>query len=571
MLLNDRGAVSPSVDLDDMKFRQEEPADGAEFAGQPGVAIDHGRICGATMVPIAAFAEVPGLPIRKMSQADYDAMLAEHRTAAAALTASVRRTWSLPVAAPDTAWNPTQAQHRILTWSGGDMTRYAQAFLWSDQARFLFPLADVIDGQLALIPAALREAGQVLARGLSALPEKDQMAMADVITTLQAGDGDEETQLSHLLAGMSALDLASISELAEDLAADIEGSTTFGARFDKLVTELTAKGKAADPKALAAWIGRRKYGAAGMVRLAKGAAESAVKPLGRNGKGSMSLYPEDVRGLVAASGDRFAPARTVFEVPEAAALTPLTVTPDRRVFGHISDWKTCHTGFAGSCKTSPRSRTQYAYFHLGSVHTAEGEDLPVGKITVGGGHADPLLGVRPTLAHYDDVSTTAALVRATDGKFGVWVSGILHPSLDDLNEFDLRTSPPSGDWRMVGGNLELVGVHSVNQPGFPIARGAVGHLVASAAGDDEVVSLIAPPVLGDAQASGLAVSPDQVREIARETAAQTVAEFAAAQRRARQATAALGGMLDNDADDAPVATQRKGKARQALAAMTGGK
>ena len=55
---------------------------------------------------------------------------------------------------------------------------------------------------------------------------------------------------------------------------------------------------------------------------------------------------------------------------------------------------------------------------------------------------------------------------------------------DDLRV--LRALTPSGDWRGVNGNLELVSILAVNTPGFPVAREAVA---ASAFGRRAPVSL----------------------------------------------------------------------------------
>lgn len=196
-----------------------------------------------------------------------------------------------------------------------------------------------------------------------------------------------------------------------------------------------------------------------------------------------ALYDYTPTGdTVTAAGDglevdeELAPTRLVrphpaehFADPGLKRLTPLTVTDDGRVFGHIAPWNDCHISFGDVCVMAPRSKTSYAYFHLGEVVTTEGR-LPVGKLTLGGGHADPKLGYKPATQHYDDVATAIAAVRAGEDKFGIWVAGRILPnvSAEDLELFLL--CPPSGDWRRIGGNLELVAACSVNVPGFPNIR-----------------------------------------------------------------------------------------------------
>ncbi|MBT2226268.1 phage minor head protein [Nonomuraea sp. NEAU-A123] len=158
-----------------------------------------------------------------------------------------------------------------------------------------------------------------------------------------------------------------------------------------------------------------------------------------------------------------------FADPGLKRLTPLTVTDDGRVYGHIAPWNECHISFGDTCVMAPRSATSYAYFHLGEIATDAGR-LPVGKLTLGGGHADPKIGYRPATQHYDDVATAIAAVRAGEDKHGIWVAGRILPnvSTEDLELFLL--CPPSGDWRRIGGNLELVAACSVNVPGFPNIR-----------------------------------------------------------------------------------------------------
>ena len=167
------------------------------------------------------------------------------------------------------------------------------------------------------------------------------------------------------------------------------------------------------------------------------------------------------------------PPAAAFTDPALAELTPLTVDGDR-VYGHIAGWSTCHTGSpSGACVTAPRSAANYAYFRTGVVETDQG-DVPVGQLTLGGGHADLSLSYRGAAEHYDDVATAVADVTAGEDAHGIWVAGVLRPGVTDDQVAELRAASPSGDWRNVAGNLELVAVHAVNVPGFPVARVASG-------------------------------------------------------------------------------------------------
>lgn len=166
------------------------------------------------------------------------------------------------------------------------------------------------------------------------------------------------------------------------------------------------------------------------------------------------------------------PAAEWFEDPKLSGLTPLTVTEDGRVFGHMAGWGTCHVGLPG-CVTPPFSQTEYAYFHVGSQRTAEGAELPVGTLTVGGGHADAQLGFRAAAEHYDSVGAAVARVRAGEDEYGIWVAGWMIPEADPVRRDQFMSSPVSGDWRSIGGSLEMIAVCAVNTPGFPVPRARV--------------------------------------------------------------------------------------------------
>lgn len=170
-------------------------------------------------------------------------------------------------------------------------------------------------------------------------------------------------------------------------------------------------------------------------------------------------------------------SREQFDPRELGELTPVTIDDDGNVYGHIAGWATCHQAFSDMCVTPPRSQTGYALFHTGAVRLDDGTDLPIGKLTVGAGHASPNgLGVRGATAHYDNSAVAVAMVRATEDRFGIQVSGRIIPGTPQSRVEELRRSPISGDWRAYQGNLELVAGLGVNSPGFPIPRTLVASL-----------------------------------------------------------------------------------------------
>ena len=180
------------------------------------------------------------------------------------------------------------------------------------------------------------------------------------------------------------------------------------------------------------------------------------------------------------------PPRTWFDNPKLQKAVPLTVDDEGRVFGHIAAWHVDHIGMSFGTKP-PRSRSKYAYFHTGVVRADDGTDVPVGQLTLAGGHASLEASAAEAVRHYDDTASAIADVHAGEDAYGIWVAGALRPGTTPEQVRALRASAPSGDWRPIKGQLELVAVCQVNVPGFPIARarvasGAVMALVAAGAG-----------------------------------------------------------------------------------------
>jgi hypothetical protein len=161
-----------------------------------------------------------------------------------------------------------------------------------------------------------------------------------------------------------------------------------------------------------------------------------------------------------------------FTDPKLERVTPLTVTEEGRVFGHIAPWGQCHIGLPG-CVTAPSSLSNYAYFHTGEQETRDGVAIPVGTLVAGPRHADPQLAFQAAAQHYDDPAAAVARVVAGEDAFGIWVAGWMLPGAATEAVEVFRSSPVSGDWRRVGGSLELIAVCSVNAPGFPVPRARV--------------------------------------------------------------------------------------------------
>lgn len=168
-------------------------------------------------------------------------------------------------------------------------------------------------------------------------------------------------------------------------------------------------------------------------------------------------------------------AAELFSNPQLTGPTPLTYDAKTgRVYGHLACFGTCHIGIGDRCVMAPRTAASYAHFHTSPpVLLEDGSRLPVGRLTVGTGHAGARLGARPAAEHYDHTGTAWALVRVGEDAHGIWFSGVVAPWAEEKTVQMGVSSALSGDWRTIAGNLELVAALSVNTPGFPIlASGA---------------------------------------------------------------------------------------------------
>lgn len=161
----------------------------------------------------------------------------------------------------------------------------------------------------------------------------------------------------------------------------------------------------------------------------------------------------------------------LFADPKLSGPTRLTITEDGHVFGHIASWKDQHRSVGLGNIKPPRSETGYEHFHSSpGVQLTDGSTLPVGRLTVGIGHA-PTSGVSSAAAqaHYDNVEACWAIGRICEDRHGIVFSGVAAPWASPEKVQMGLASPLSGDWRPIGpkrDNLELVAVLSVNTPGF---------------------------------------------------------------------------------------------------------
>jgi hypothetical protein len=190
----------------------------------------------------------------------------------------------------------------------------------------------------------------------------------------------------------------------------------------------------------------------------------------------MNIPPSTERGRpavasVTACGDCPAPPVAWFANPNLPMVTPITLTTEGHVIGHLAQWGQCHIGRQDSCLTAPPG-SSYDYFLTGLVECDDGSQVRVGQLTLTGGHADLKASHRAAAAHYDDTRSAVADVAVGEDAYGIWMAGALRPGVTAEQRRILLASGVSGDWRPIGGRLELVAACSVNVPGFPVARAA---------------------------------------------------------------------------------------------------
>lgn len=118
------------------------------------------------------------------------------------LTASVNSAgWSsMPIASMDRPWSKGEATARVWSWAEENFGKYRKAFLWYDAANpeqkgsYKLPIADVIDGELTIVPRAVNAVAAVLggARGGVDIPDADMDRVQSIVDRIQKRmHGDE--------------------------------------------------------------------------------------------------------------------------------------------------------------------------------------------------------------------------------------------------------------------------------------------------------------------------------------------------------------------------------------------
>lgn len=411
--------LGPSVDLDpDMTYTVVPDPDDTS---QGLRLVTRGNIHGVTFVSTPAFSQVT---VEIFDDEEAAALLASAGAECFAVNSRSWRSW--PIADRDTPWSVDATIARLAAWSGGDTKKYAQAFLYYDaQSRadvretYRLPIADVVNGKLVLIPRAVYQAAAFLSGahgGVKEIPDKEVQPLQRVVTEIYAVLAQEQQ----------------------------------------------------DPRLTPPWQRGGRQGAQdnGLSIMKEVVVDDVIEVTEERQDGG---EPRDEMALLS-SGAPVRPPQAWFAKPKLTGPTAMVVTEDGQLYGHAALWNSCHKAFRHKCIMPPRSATNYRHFRLGTVLCDDGKQIPVGRVTIGTGHADDRFGVIPARDHYDNTGTCAAIVATYEDEFGLALAGCTVPGLAEEKIAELRRSALSGDWRRTGGNLELVGMLAVNDPGFEVVR-----------------------------------------------------------------------------------------------------
>lgn len=523
------GVAGPSVDVPGAYTASV--VDGPD--GQPLLSYSSAEVSGATLVAMPAFADLR-LTLQSEDDSWDSVDPAEMALGdgvdcgcGGEMVAAVNSSgWRGVTIAPRAAeFKADDAVARIAEWAGlgtksPDLEKLNKAFMYRDSSEpaeviqsYRLPIGDIVDGKLVLYYHAIYAAAALISGahgGLPTVPDGDKTKLRSVISDIYAElskEYGEEIQApwdkggrqdAGVRMGTEGLDVFEVrsgwdSYPVADAGVAWDSGAALGRVSDWAGSDMAKYARAflwRDPNMDATQKGAYKLPIAdiieGRLTIVPRAVNAVASVLG-GGRGGVDIPPADqarIKGVVGmiqkrihgqgmallAAGGPLAPPRSWFADPHLTGPTKIKVNGDGRVFGHLATWQQCHMGIGNACVVAPKSKTNYAFFATGEVRTAEGDLVPAGRITVDTGHASPGLGVIPATAHYDNTGTAVAVVTPGEDQHGIWVAGSLIPGVDEYRVAALRRSPLSGDWRRVGGNLELVAALAVNTAGFPIVN-----------------------------------------------------------------------------------------------------
>lgn len=436
------------------------------------------------------------------------------------------KTWqSFPIAARDHPFNADAAIKRIAEASAGSVETFNMAFLWrgdqlppNNKNSYRLPVADIVNGRFVLVPHAIFTAAAILQGAHGGLEgvvtEQEKEKLRQIVSRIYV-NLREKFNDPRLVPPWEREDVPPNERPNRQISA-----SGFNLMLDQLpLGESQPWSMQAAATRLWEWsqgdYRRYRQGFLWADQRRPESRDSYQLPVADVIDGQLMLAPQGLAtvasilgrpegvplpdelvgeavALVAALKEKggqdmadapLRPPAHWFDDPQLDGPTPLSVTADGQVKGHLALWNVCHFAFRDTCRMAPHSNTDYRYFTTGEVLTADGSSRRVGRITVGTGHANLRLGYIPAADHYDNTGTGVAVVAAGEDSHGIWVAGSVVPGVSEQKVAELRRSPLSGDWRPTAQGLELVAALAVNTPGFPVvgftASGEVQSLVAA--------------------------------------------------------------------------------------------
>lgn len=401
----------------------------------------------------------------------------------------------LPLAPREAVFDNDDAVKRITEWAsnGQDVEKLKRAFLYrddrlgeNDPTSYRMPVGDIIGGRLTLVYHAIYAAAALLSGahgGLPNVPDAEKARVRSVISNIYPematafndssirAPWDQPADIAARQQGMSMEEEFAVADNPNEPYGDVSYADPGYQKDGKKRYPLDSEEHC---KAAWAYINMPKNANAytpDQLKAVKGRIVEALKKYGVDvaQPPEKAVTASGTAYMLADSGFPLEPPAEWFEDPKLTTKTALSVTPEGRVYGHLAAWGECHRDVtSNSCLLAPKSRKNYAPYHLGSVFTAEGTEVRVGKIVMDTRHAGIQLGYAAASIHYDNTGDEVAVVCAGEDEFGIYVAGAVVPEADRKKVAKLRRSPLSGDWRAVDGNLELTAALAVNVPAFPV-------------------------------------------------------------------------------------------------------
>ena len=542
------GVAGPSVDPGGQLSVTIDTNTGFEHMTKFGIG-------GITMVSIPAFAALRQMVFDAESDEDWPDddpdMMGEYSLddedcgcdgGPKVITAAVNPAgWrGLPLAPREAVFDNDDAVKRITAWAQGgqDVEKMRRAFMYydpqgspNDPTSYRLPVGDIVNGRLTLIYHAIYAAAALLSGahgGLPNVPETDIAEIRNVISEIYpemaSAFNDSSVRAPWDRSAQPGVQMSVDQYAATAPYGDVEYADP-GYRDNKKRYPIDTP-----EHVRAAWSYINQAGNAGeyddkQLAAIKSKIMEAAKKHGVQISDQASME-------YSMTGIPINPPKSWFEDPKLTRKTKLTVTDDGHVYGHLAAWNECHRDMAQrECILAPRSRQGYAPFHLGTVLTAEGEQVAVGKIVMDTRHAGIHLGYTAAAVHYDNTGDEVAVIRCGEDEFGIWFSGSVVPEATPQKVAKLRRSPLSGDWRRERGSLELTAALAVNAPAFPVY----------AMEDDERMALVAA---GSVYEDGPDLPPAPPTGIIADLQAHVEATFAAEDEEERKQR--LRDLLEDD-------------------------